>query len=150
MALLSDAEQIEQRLRDARRIVVLGIKPESRRSLDAFGIPLYLSQVGYEVVPVLTRYPEVDEVLGRRALRSLSEVEGAVDILNVWVREDALGAYVDAIVALRPKVVWVQSGLLSEDVERARTDAGLDVIEDCIGCRRASMPPAWKPLWDPR
>ncbi|MBL8680566.1 MAG: CoA-binding protein [Myxococcales bacterium] len=145
--LISDADLIEQRLRDARRIVVLGIKPESRRSLDAYGIPLYLSQVGYEVVPVVTRYPEVDTILGRPVLRSLAAVEGPVDVLNVWVRADALAAYVDAIVALRPKVVWVQSGLLDEGVERALLDAGLDVIEDCIGCRRASMPPAWKPLW---
>lgn len=147
--LVTDANVIEATLRRARTIAVLGIKPESRRHLDAHDIPKYLQAVGYAIVPVLSapaRYAECERVLGERVRRSLAEITEPIDVLNVWIRKDQLAAYVSDIIALEPRVVWVQSGLLDSSVERALIDAGLTVIEDCIGCRRASIEPAWEKL----
>ena len=44
---------MERTLRNARSIAVLGIKPESRRDLDAHQIPLYLQKVGDHILPVI-------------------------------------------------------------------------------------------------
>lgn len=144
--LVTAPSALEAILRRARRIAVLGIKPESRSTHDAHDIPRYLASVGYDIVPVPTRYPEAQTILGVPVRRSLAEVDGAVDVLSVWVKREELEAFVPAIVRLRPGCVWVQSALLEREVERALVDAGLTVVEECIGCRRASIEPAWERL----
>ena len=51
-----DVGEMERALTSARTIAVLGIKPDTRRQLDAHQIPLYLQKVGY--------YFEVTQSLG--------------------------------------------------------------------------------------
>ena len=128
----------------ARTIAVLGIKPESRRQLDAHQIPLYLQSVGYAIVPVPVRYPEAGSILGAAVVRDVREARA--DILNVFCKPRDLLPRVDAIIALGPRVVWFQSGLLELDAAVRLVDAGIAIAEDCIGCRRASMSPSTMPL----
>lgn len=142
-----DPEALEQALRHARRIAVLGIKPESRSSQDAYAIPLYLSEVGYEILPVPVRYPEAATILGKPVVRSLREIAEPVDIVSVFVRADQVPAHEPDIIALRPGLVWFQSGLLPDSTATALLAAGLPIAHECIGCRRALIFPSWAPLW---
>jgi uncharacterized protein len=139
-------EALEATLRRARRIAVLGIKPESRRELDAHQIPLYLQKVGYEIVPLPLRYPEATTILGEPVVRHLSELRVPVDVLSVFAKPAAVWPLLAEIVRLGPGVVWFQSGLLEAAAAEALLSAGLAVCEDCIGCRRASLTPSWAPL----
>lgn len=143
---LLDPSEMEQTLRSAWTIVVLGIKPESRRTLDAHQIPLYLQKVGYEIIPIPIRYPDVSEILGARVVRRLADVRVPIDVLSVFVKPEDLPSHLDEILAARPGVVWFQSGLLRSDFAEAIARAGVPIAEDCIGCRRASMAPSWEPL----
>jgi hypothetical protein len=137
---------MERVLLAARRIAVLGIKPESRRALDAHQIPLYLQKVGYAIVPVPIRYPEASEILGVPVARRLTDVAGPVDVVSVFVKPDDFAPYLADLVLLRPGVAWFQSGLLRPPFAEALAKAGIPVAEDCIGCRRASIEPSWAPL----
>jgi len=138
--------EMERVLGAARTVAVLCIKPESRRALDAHQIPLYLQKVGYAIVPVPTRYPEVSTILGMRVSRRLTEIAGPIDVLSVFVKPADFTAYIDDVVAVRPGVVWFQSGLLLPAFAMALGAAGIAIAEDCIGCRRASIAPSWAPL----
>ncbi len=138
--------EMEQVLRTARVIAVLGIKPESRRQLDAHQIPLYLQKVGYEILPVPTRYADVSEILGVPVSRRLTEIRTKIDVLSVFVKPEELAALVGDVIAVRPAVVWFQSGLLRPSFAQSLAEAGIPVAEDCIGCRRASIEPSWAPL----
>lgn len=141
------AESLPERiLRKARRIAVLGIKPEERRDRDAFSIPLYLSKVGYEIIPVPVYYPDCREILGRPVVRRIAEIAPPPDIVNVFRRPEHFAAHLADVLALRPAVVWFQSGLLHSPSAAALEEAGITVIEECIGCRRASMFPSIAPL----
>jgi predicted CoA-binding protein len=144
-SLLGVAE-MERVLRAARSIAVLGIKPESRRELDAHQIPLYLQRVGYVILPVPTRYPEATQILGAPVRRRLTALPQPIDILNVFCKPAELEPHLGDILVLRPAVVWFQSGLLSPETALALIEAGLPVAEDCIGCRRATLSPSWAPL----
>ena len=138
--------EMENRLRSARSVAVLGIKPESRRQLDAHQIPFYLKRVGYRIIPVPTRYPEATHILGVPVIRHLEEVDEPVDILNVFCKPQDFAPWLEQVVALRPGVVWFQSGLRPIVAARVLAEAGIDVADDCIGCRRASIEPSWEPL----
>ena len=138
--------EMEQVLRTARVIAVLGIKPESRRQLDAHQIPLYLQKVGYEIVPVPTRYVDVSEILGVPVSRRLTEIRPKIDVLSVFVKPEDFAGLIGDVIAVRPAVVWFQSGLLRPSLAQSLAEAGIPVAEDCIGCRRASIEPSWAPL----
>ncbi len=78
-------------LADTRRIAVLGIKPESRRSQPAFYVPEYMAEAGYEIVPVPVYYPDVVEILGEPVYRTLAEIPEPVDMVNVFRRPRPCG-----------------------------------------------------------
>ncbi|WP_437801733.1 CoA-binding protein [Sorangium sp. So ce693] len=137
---------MERTLRNARSIAVLGIKPESRRDLDAHQIPLYLQKVGYHILPVPTRYPEATQILGVPVRRRLIELPAPIDVLNVFCKPEEFVPHVEDALVLRPSVVWFQSGLLELSAARRLLGAGIPVAEDCIGCRRASMWPSIEPF----
>lgn len=137
---------MENALATARRILVVGIKPESRAHLDAHQIPLYLQKVGYDIIPSPTRYPEAVLILGVAVERDIASVSRPIDIVNVFCRPVDLAPRVSAIIDLRPPVVWFQSGLCDGEHAQAFVDAGLAVAHDCIGCRRATIAPSYAPL----
>ena len=140
-----DGDAIETILRRSRTIAVLGIKPESRRELAAYWIPEYLASVGYEIVPVPVYYPEVVEILGTRVVRSLRELSRP-DIVSVFRKPEHVAQHLDDLLALAPPVVWFQSGCLDLDAARTLSSANIDVVHDCIACRRAAIAPSTAPL----
>lgn len=144
--LLSEP-RIDRLLQVARRIGVLGIKPETRKQRSAHHIPAYLQDVGYDIVPLPVYYPEVDEILGAPVYRRVRDVPGRLDILVVFRRPEHVESHAYDILAARPPVVWFQSGLFHEGLAERLLQAGIGLVHDCIGCRRASIPPSYAPLW---
>lgn len=143
---LATVEESLEILRDARRIAVLGIKPESRKAAAGFWVPDMLQRLGYEIFPVPVRYPEVREILGRPVVRGLRALPVAVDIVSVFRKPAEVPEHLDELLAVRPPVVWFQSGCLEFASAEALVAAGIVVVHDCIACRRATIRPAYAPL----
>lgn len=144
MRLLTDSEA-EWALRTARRIGVLGIRSDEHPDKAAHHIPAYLAAVGYEIVPVPIKPVGAPTILGFPVCRSLHDAR-ELDTLSIFLRPEHVPAHVADILYIRPKVVWFQSGLIHVQSAETLVEAGLGVAHDCIGCRRASMSPAWSPL----
>jgi uncharacterized protein len=128
--IITEREEIGAIARAARRVAVLGIKTEREAAQPAYYVPEYLKKAGVELVPVPVYYPEVTEILGVPVVRRVQDVAGPVDILDVFRRADDLAQHLDDIVAKRPHVVWLQSGIQHDDFARALTDHGIDVVQD--------------------
>jgi predicted CoA-binding protein len=128
--LVSDAEEIAQILRACRRIAVLGIKPESRAAAPAFFVPEYMLRQGYDVVPVPVYYPDVVEILGRRVYRSLRDIPGPIDMVNVFRRPRDIPPHVVDILATRPRVVWFQLGIRHDEAAETLARAEIRVVQD--------------------
>jgi predicted CoA-binding protein len=126
--LVEDDEGIQRVLRDTRRVAVLGIKMESGQ--PAYYVPAYAKRVGIQVVPVPVYYPDATEILGEPVYRRVSDIPGAVDMVNVFRRPRDIPAHVDDIIAKRPKAVWFQLGIRNDDAAERLARAGIDVIQD--------------------
>lgn len=123
-------EHLKSLLASARTIVVVGIK--DRESEDAFRIPQYLQKAGYRIVPV---NPKLATVLGEPCRASLAEIDGAVDIVNLFRASEHVPAHVDEILAMdpRPRAVWMQLGIHHGPSAQRLRDAGIEVVQDrCI------------------
>ena len=128
--LVTSSAEIAHIVRECRRIAVLGIKPESRAGAPAFYVPEYMARHGYDVVPVPVYYPDVVEILGRRVYRSLREVPGSIDMVNVFRRPRDIPPHVPDILAVKPRVVWLQLGIVHDEAAETLARAGIQVVQD--------------------
>jgi uncharacterized protein len=62
--------------------------------------------------------------------RFLREVPGPIDIVLLFRRPADVPAHLDEILAVRPKLVWMQLGIRHDDTANALAQAGIDVVQD--------------------
>lgn len=111
----------------AKTIAVVGLDMRTHR--PAYEVAAYLQGQGYHIIPVPVQQP-ADEVLGERAYASLRDIPGRVDLVDVFVRPDHTGPFVDDAIAIGAGAVWLQLGITNDAaVERARA-AGLAATQD--------------------
>jgi len=126
--LIDDDDAIRRLLEDTHRIAVLGIKVEPEQ--PAHYVPEYAQRAGFEIVPVPVYYPDVVEILGQRVYRTVAQVPGAVDMVNVFRRPHRVPDHVDDILAKKPKSVWMQLGIRNDDAAERFARAGIAVVQD--------------------
>lgn len=117
-------------LRAAKRVAIIGIKPESHASQPAHYVSRYLADAGYDVVPVPVYYPEVTEILGRPVYRSLADVPGDVDLVVVFRRSGDVAKHVEEILEKKPDSVWLQLGIRNDEAAARWAAAGIKVVQD--------------------
>jgi predicted CoA-binding protein len=141
--LVEDEQRIGEIVRAAKRIAILGIKPEDHADRPAFYVAKYLQDHGAEIVPVPVYYPDVKTILGQRVYRKLAEVPGPVDVVDVFRRPADIPPHVDDIKALAPRVVWFQLGIRNDAAARALASAGILVVQDrCLKVEWAHYRPS--------
>jgi predicted CoA-binding protein len=128
--LIEDEAGVAELVRSARRVAVLGMKGEDRADQPAHYVPAYLARAGAEVIPVPVFYPDVTEMLGLKVYRSVSDVPGPVDIVDVFRRPQDVPAHVPDIIAKRPGTVWLQSGIRHDGAAELFAREGIRVVQD--------------------
>jgi uncharacterized protein len=128
--LVEDDARVGEIVRAARRVVVLGIRGEDQRDQAAFFVPEYLVRHGLEIVPVAVADPGTEEILGRKVVRRLADVEGPVDVVGVFRRPKDVDAHVADLVTLAPSCVWLQKGIRNERAAEALARSGILVVQD--------------------
>ena len=126
--LIESPAQIRELLENTHRIAVLGIKPDPDQ--PAHYVPDYAERAGYEIVPVPVYYKELTEMMGKKVYRKLSDIPGAVDMVNVFRRPNDIPPHVDDIIAKKPRVVWFQLGIRNDEAAEKLARAGIDVVQD--------------------
>ena len=107
-------------------VVGLGNSPDR----DAFRIARLLQSRGKRVVPI---HPRAEMVHGEQGYATIAEAVAAVgtpDVVDMFVRSDRVGPYVDDAIAAGASAVWLQLGVIDEAAAARAADAGLDVVMD--------------------
>lgn len=108
------------------RIAVVGCS--STPGKDAHEIPKYLQAQEYEIIPV---NPNADQILGRPAYDSLSEVEEEVDIVDVFRPSEEVAGIVDeAFTRDDVKAIWLQLGIHDDEAVARAEAANLKIVKD--------------------
>lgn len=123
----------EQILEDSATIAVVGASRSVHKS--AGSIPASLQFHGWTVIPV---NPHVDELLGVKAYPRLTDLEGPVDLVNVFRPSADAPEVARQAVAIGARALWLQLGIVSPEARRIAEEGGLDYVEDrCIAVVRA-------------
>lgn len=126
-------EEIGNILKKAKRIAVVGLSNNPERTSHM--ISKAMQQAGYDIIPV---NPTVDEVLGVKAVDSLKDIEGHVDIVNVFRRSVFLPELAKEFESMDADVFWSQLGVVDEEVFNDLDSKGYTVIMDrCIKVEHA-------------
>ena len=108
-----------------RRIAVVGASDAPNR--PSYGVVGRLITAGYEIVPV---NPNVTSVHGIPALAHLSEVEGPIDLVDVFRRAEYTPQIARDAVTVGAGALWLQQGVRSRQARAIAVDGGLGYVED--------------------
>ena len=136
-AVMDDAlrHQLTGIYRDTRTIAVVGASADESKA--AHRIPAYLQQQGYRIRPV---NPRGGELFGEPVATSLTDVEGPVDVVDVFRPAAEAAGIARQAVAIGAKVLWLQLGIADDEARRIAEDAGLTVVMDrCIGATHREL-----------
>jgi uncharacterized protein len=123
-----DDDALRALLERARRVAIVGLSPKPWR--DSNGIGRFLLDRGYDVLPV---YPRETEILGLKVYRTVAEIPGRVDLVDVFRRGEFLPAVVEDALAARAPAVWFQLGCVNDSAALRAAEAGMTVVMDrCI------------------
>ncbi|MBD3107326.1 CoA-binding protein [Bacillus sp. AGMB 02131] len=126
-------EQLGELLKQAKRIAVVGLSDKPDRTSNM--VSKAMMDNGYEIIPV---NPRIKEALGVPAVASLREIEGSVDIVNVFRRAEDLLPVAEEFIQIDCPVFWAQSGIINEEVYEFLKEKGYTVIMDrCIKVEHA-------------
>ena len=114
-------------LTTARRIAIVGASPNPAR--PSHGVMRYLLSAGYDCVPINPGHAG-GTLLDRPCYARLADVPGALDVVDVFRRSEAVAGIVDEVLALdpRPPVLWLQLGIRDEAAEERARAAGIEVV----------------------
>ena len=93
--IIDDEAGIAQLVKSIHRVAVLGIKTEEQHDQPAFYVAEYLAHAGLEVVPVPVYYPEVQQILGKKVFRKLTDIPGDLDLVDVFRRPGDVALHLD-------------------------------------------------------
>jgi len=128
--LLTSSELIRDLINRTKRIAVLGIKTDAQADQPSVYVPLYMQRAGFEIIPVPVYYPEATEILGEKVYRKLTDIPGAIDMVDVFRRPPDIAGHVEEILAKKPQSVWFQSGIRHDNAAEIFARAGIKVIQD--------------------
>ncbi|WP_277714770.1 CoA-binding protein [Bacillus atrophaeus] len=120
--------EIKAILEKSKRIAVVGLSDRPDRT--SYMVSKAMQDAGYDIIPV---NPTIDEALGVKAVSSLKEVEGHIDIVNVFRRSEQLPGVAEEFLETDTDVFWAQQGLVNDEAYEMLKEKGRTVIMDlCI------------------
>ena len=126
-------DEIRDILKKAKRIAVVGLSDNPDRT--SYMVSKAMQNAGYEIIPV---NPTASEILGVKAVANLKEIEGHVDIVNVFRRSEFLPEVAKEFDEMDADVFWAQQGLENEEAYQFLKEKGYTVIMDrCIKVEHA-------------
>lgn len=128
-------DEISELFRKTKTIAIIGLSSKPHR--DSYMVGKYLKDHGYEIIPV---HPNISEWDGQKVYKSLSDVPGPVDVVDVFRRADAIGELTPQILEKKPKAVWFQLGIVNNEEAARIHKEGIKVAQNrCMKIEHAML-----------
>jgi len=115
-------EEIKQ-IFSLKNVAVIGMSKNQEKA--AHYVPKYLSQNGYNIMPV---NPTADEILDKKCYPSVEDIPEPIDIVDVFRPSDKVLPVVQQAIKMKPKVIWLQEGIHNAEAEELARKEGIKVV----------------------
>ena len=106
-----------------KNVAVIGMSKHQEKA--AHYVPKYLSQNGYNIIPV---NPTADEILDKKCYPSVEDIPESIDIVDVFRPSDQVLPVVQQAIKKKPKVIWLQEGIHNVEAEELARKEGIKVV----------------------
>ena len=111
-----------------KKVAVIGMSRTESKA--AHFVPKYLSENGFDIIPI---NPNSNEILNRKCYKEITEVDGEIDIVDVFRPSEDVLPFVKEAIKKNPKVIWLQEGIHNEEAENLAREHGIDdVFNRCM------------------
>ena len=117
------AEEIREILTKCKTLAIVGLSPKEER--DSHKVAKYLTEQGYEIVPV---NPGRKEILGRPCFKTLKDIPFKIDIVDIFLNPARVPPVVDQAIEMGVPVLWMQLGIVHNEAAQRARDAGITVV----------------------
>jgi predicted CoA-binding protein len=108
-----------------KTIAIVGLSDDPSR--PSFEVGKYLMDHGFKVIPV---NPNIDNFLGIKSYRSLSDIKETVDVVDIFRRSEFVEPIVDEAIKIGAKTIWMQEGITNKKAADKAQTSGLTVVMD--------------------
>jgi len=106
-----------------KKVAVIGMSRTESKA--AHFVPKYLSENGFDIIPI---NPNSNEILNKKCYKEITEVDGEIDIVDVFRPSEDVLPFVKEAIKKNPKVIWLQEGIHNEKAENLAREHGIDVV----------------------
>ena len=112
-----------------QRIAVVGVSMNPVR--PSYYVARYLGLKGFDVFPV-NPMSAGETLFGKTVYGSLSDIEGGVDMIDIFRRPEAVPEIVDEALDVFPalQTIWMQIGVSHSEAAAKAEARGLDVVQN--------------------
>lgn len=112
-----------------KRIAIVGVSTNPVR--PSYFVARYLGLKGFDVVPV-NPMTAGQELFGKTVVAALSDIEGSVDMVDIFRRSEAVPPIVDEALEVFPKLqtIWMQIGVEHAGAAAKAQARGVTVIQN--------------------
>lgn len=111
---------------ELKTVAVIGCSTNPEK--PAYGVPEYLQEHGYKIVPV---NPKAQTILGEKAYTKLTDIPESIDIVVVFRPSEEIPQVAEQVFSRNDvKVLWLQEGITCQPVANEARKRGLVYIED--------------------
>lgn len=128
-------EAIRRILGDVRTIALVGASEKPHR--PSHEVMAYLQGRGYRVIPVNPRLAG-GTLLGETVYPDLASVPVPVDMADLFLAPERTDPVIDAAIAQKIPVIWMQIGVINHDGAARAEAAGATVVMD--RCPKQEIP----------
>ena len=110
-----------------KNIALVGASKDLKKTSSI--VMKYLQTYGYKVYPV---NPNIsgEEILGEQVYGKVSEIDGPVDIIDVFRPSDEAIEFANEAIKIKAKVLWLQLNIKSPEAKKIAEANNIIYIED--------------------
>ena len=112
-------------LDDVQSIAIVGASSNPRR--DSYKVMKFLQDYGFDIFPVNPNLANT-KILGQKCYENLEAIEEKIDIVDVFRAIEHIPSITLETIKIKAKILWMQEGLYSKEVESFTKNAGLIVV----------------------
>jgi len=120
------------------KVIVDGVEQTRKKNLAIVGLSsnpsrpshrlaFKMQRLGYRIIPV---NPRETEVLGEKAYPDLRSIPEPIDVVQVFRSPEAAVELAKEAAEVKPKVFWLQEGVISEEAASIAKEAGIEVVHN--------------------
>jgi predicted CoA-binding protein len=128
--------EVKSLLQESKTVAIVGISNKDDRA--SFQVAKWLQANSHFRLFFVN--PVIDEVLGQKTYPSLADIPEHIDIVDVFRKAEDCPSVLEKAIAIGARSIWLQLGIVSDEVSAKGFDAGMKVVMDrCIKVDYANL-----------